>query len=349
MPKFSVIVPVYNAEKYLNGAIGSILRQGYKDFELIIIDDGSSDNSSKICEEYAAVDYRIRYIKQENSGICASRNKGIDVACGEYIVFSDDDDYMEPDCLKKLNDIFLENSDVDVVKSSYEQWWKSADNGITRKKVHVCNENFELIESMNISEFLALREAGIFNVIWNGAYRREFIINNGLKFEEKIKFGGEDNLFNLRVIEQAKRIYYIKDSLYRHYVIQKHSTSLKFSTNRIDSVRVVCAKELLFYEASFSKKDALYYYGKNKILASHILVILNFLNHNDSDLTKKEKIRILKEVYEEDGLQFEGWYPSSIRNMKRLGAKSFALWLYQLKMFELLNLFCKIVNKTRIG
>ena len=98
MPGISVIVPVYKVEKYLHECVDSILAQTFRDFELILVDDGSPDNCGAICDEYAAKDSRIRVIHQENQGLSGARNSGIDVARGEYITFVDADDSIEP-CL----------------------------------------------------------------------------------------------------------------------------------------------------------------------------------------------------------------------------------------------------------
>ena len=93
----SVIMPVYNGEQYLNYSIQSVLNQTYKDYELILVDDGSTDHSLEICEKYQSKDERIRVISQENKGISGARNAGIDIATGEYITFMDSDDVIQPE------------------------------------------------------------------------------------------------------------------------------------------------------------------------------------------------------------------------------------------------------------
>ena len=98
-PKISVIVPVYNAEKYLHRCIDSILSQTFTDFELLLIDDGSKDGSGAICDEYAAKDNRVRVFHKENGGVSSARNLGLDNACGEWVTFVDADDYVRPSYL----------------------------------------------------------------------------------------------------------------------------------------------------------------------------------------------------------------------------------------------------------
>ena len=115
MPKISVIVPVYNVEKYLRKCIESILNQTFREFELILVDDGSTDSSGKICDEYALKDSRIKVIHKENGGASSARNAGLDVAKGEYIGFVDSDDWIEMDMYGELYRLIKENNtDISV-------------------------------------------------------------------------------------------------------------------------------------------------------------------------------------------------------------------------------------------
>ena len=116
----TIIVPVYNVEKYLHDCIESILNQTYKDFELILVDDGSKDNSGKICDEFAQKDYRINTIHQKNAGEGMARNAGLEIANGEWMVFVDSDDYIRPDYIKDL--LKAQNdSNADIVISGMDR------------------------------------------------------------------------------------------------------------------------------------------------------------------------------------------------------------------------------------
>ena len=115
MPKVSVIIPVYRAEKFIHECIDSVLNQSFSDIELILIDDGSPDNSGAICDEYALKDNRIKVFHQQNGGVCAARNKGLDMATGDYILFLDSDDYMPKDALETLyNDATQNDADIAI-------------------------------------------------------------------------------------------------------------------------------------------------------------------------------------------------------------------------------------------
>ena len=109
-PKISIIVPVYKVEKYIHKCIDSILNQTFKDFELILVDDGSPDNCGKICDEYAKKDSRVIVIHKENGGLSSARNSGLDIARGDYIGFVDSDDYIENDMYELLYNLCEENN-----------------------------------------------------------------------------------------------------------------------------------------------------------------------------------------------------------------------------------------------
>lgn len=120
-PLISVIIPVYNVEKYLHRCLDSVIEQTYKNLEVILIDDGSTDHSGEICDDYAAKDVRIHVIHQENQGVSAARNKGLDTAKGEYIAFVDSDDYILPEMYAKMLECIIENNvDFCVCQWQYE-------------------------------------------------------------------------------------------------------------------------------------------------------------------------------------------------------------------------------------
>lgn len=113
--KISVIVPIYNVEKYIEKCINSIINQTYKDLEIILVDDGSTDSSGKICDEYAKKDKRIKVIHKKNGGVSSSRNIALTIANGDYITWIDSDDWIEKDTYSKLADIILKNK-ADIIQ-----------------------------------------------------------------------------------------------------------------------------------------------------------------------------------------------------------------------------------------
>lgn len=115
MVKFSIIVPVYNVDKYLNRCVDSILNQQFNSYELILVNDGSTDNSGSICDDYALSNDKISVIHKDNGGLSDARNKGMATAKGEYIIFIDSDDYIEPEALEKFNHQLIKSGNPDVM------------------------------------------------------------------------------------------------------------------------------------------------------------------------------------------------------------------------------------------
>jgi glycosyltransferase involved in cell wall biosynthesis len=159
-PEVSIIVCIYNAEKYLSRCIDSIIAQTFTHFECILIDDGSTDNSLSICERYRQSDDRIIVIHQENSGVSAARNKGIEVARGKYIFFVDSDDYIQQNMYEKLV-AAINDSDTDAVCCGYTE---------NKKPYALCNEDFIFsnTSTIEIVHYLEMRQA--FGIVWNKLY-----------------------------------------------------------------------------------------------------------------------------------------------------------------------------------
>lgn len=230
MTKISMIMPVFNSEKYLRSAIKSVLNQTFKDFELLLIDDGSTDNSGKICDEVAKEDSRVRVFHQSNSGIAKTRNTGISKAIGKYIGFMDNDDILETDILFDLYEMAIKYN-ADVIKFGYkvEETFKNGKLEIRDKHA----ERFiEVLKKYAGANFEEVKKSGYFNMIWNGIYRREFIVKNQICFDEKIKRGYEDWIFNYKCYPIADRQIIIPTIGYIHYQRLTHSTSKQFHPNQ---------------------------------------------------------------------------------------------------------------------
>ncbi len=194
---FSVIVPVYNVEKYLNECINSILSQDFLDYELILVNDGSTDNSGNICDEYAKKDDRIKTIHKKNGGSSSARNVGTNIAQGEYIVYLDSDDYIcDNSFLTKLAQ--KTRFGVDIIFYGYKKYFE-------HEKVwgkDICQ--YPLLKDKEPSKALSsLLETDMYDgSAWNKAVRREFLLQNGIMFEPGMI--SEDSEWFLNVIVSAK-------------------------------------------------------------------------------------------------------------------------------------------------
>ena len=211
MPEFSVIVPIYNVEKYLEQCITSVLNQTYKDFELICVDDCGTDNSIKIAEKYAQKDSRIKILHQEkNKGLSAARNLGLDNACGKYIVFLDSDDWLETNCLEVLQKEFVEQKTYSIWFDGYK-YLDEEQKRCDEKLLNNCR-GFFTIKPDNIANFS--------DYAWIKAYTRESIEKYKLRFPEGLCF--EDGEFYFKYFTYYPRTYIIEDCLY-NYRIRKGS------------------------------------------------------------------------------------------------------------------------------
>lgn len=222
----SVIVPIFNAEKYLHRCIKCILAQDYTDYELLLIDDGSTDNSGTICDEYAIKDNRIRVFHKENGGVSSARNWGLDNAIGEYIMFVDSDDYMLPGMLEVMLST-LESKKADLVICGTTE----TGGGYWRPIADVNYSKNQLKES-----FVSLLHTELLSPPWNKIYKKEIIRSN--RFCEDISFG-EDLLFNIQYLEKCENISFIKESPFYHEKENENSLVVKFNRNRLLDIEKV--------------------------------------------------------------------------------------------------------------
>lgn len=229
-PTISIIVPVYNVEKYLDRCIQSILNQTFKDFELILVDDGSTDNSGFICEKYKEMDNRIVVIHKENGGLSSARNTGLDIAIGKYIGFVDSDDYINENMYEILYNEAIKNNS-DVVVSDFEKVCENKEH-INYKLDKYEIENYNNIEALNQ---LFESKNVIFIVAWNKLYKRQ--IFNNLRYEEGKIY--EDEFIIHKILYESKITTFIDLKLY-YYVQRENSiTQSKFSVKNLMAIEAM--------------------------------------------------------------------------------------------------------------
>ncbi len=226
IPIISIIIPVYNAEKYLRRCIESILTQSLTDFELILINDGSIDKSAEICDEYAKKDNRIIVVHRCNGGASAARNDGLRIAKGKYIGFVDADDYIDKDMYMLMLSA-TESENADIVVSDYFSIDKF-DNIEPRQAVSFLNNDC-LLSHETITPYILLK---ITECIWNCLYRSEIIQKNKIFFDTNLKVN-EDWIFNIYAFGAADRVKYIKKSLY-YYAYNSSSLVHTYKPDALD-------------------------------------------------------------------------------------------------------------------
>lgn len=252
-PAVSVIVPVYNVEKYLSRCIDSILAQSFSDFELILIDDGSRDNSGKICDEYASKDTRIIVIHKINQGVSAARNDGLDNARGKYISFVDSDDYINPDYLEQMV-AALESDNADLAICDISLIAKGEFHEVINCKFP---EGVNLLGRDEVLKNIVQYSSNGYSPLWNKLYKREVIEQHHLRIPLNLSFG-EDLIFNISYFKVSSYIRFINVPLY-NYVASEFGLYNKYRPDYISDC-MLCRrlmleelKEYEFYDPGFTR------------------------------------------------------------------------------------------------
>lgn len=286
MKKISIIVPVYNTGKYLYKCINSILAQTLEDFELIIINDGSVDNSCDICDEYAKTDSRVKVIHKKNEGVSIARNVGIEMATGEYIGFIDSDDWIEPDMYCDMYS-FAKKYDVDIVMCDTVSKFDDAPD-IPDTIVELNNDI--ILKKNDISpELLKVMAGSACRCI----YKSDLIFNNNILFPINIPIS-EDRVFNIYAFGYAKKVYYVKKPYYNRF-IRPGSAVTGYRKNMLDCVvaaRNATMKALA--DAWNNNIDFILKYEKQTVALTYASINNEF--YKDSKSNIKEKYMNIKEI-----------------------------------------------------
>lgn len=228
----SVIIPVYNVESYLGRCIDSVLCSAYEDFELILVNDGSTDSGPQICAEYARRDSRVRVLSQENKGVSAARNRGLESCRGEWVVFVDGDDCISPDFLQHI----ARESDRDPDLMLFDFTRDPADPApeVPAETIRYGQEDMLSLVGSTLT-LRQLRKQGNVNFLSScaRAMKKHVIDQHGLRFSEDL-FGGEDTLFDIEYLLRAKSCTYIPRAVYV-YTIHQDSSSRRFNPRLPDN------------------------------------------------------------------------------------------------------------------
>ena len=230
-PVFSIVVPVYNAKKFLEKSLGSILAQTFSDFELILVNDASADGSLTICKKYAALDHRIVLIDcPENHGAAEARNWGIKAAKGCYLCFVDADDYVEPDFLARFYET-LQSDDYDFIKcGAYEEYYDMDEKPIYTKACILPDKAFFGIKVV-LDQVVDMEQIPLFGYNWNSVYRMDIIKERHLRFDKAMRVH-EDFVFNMAYLPFIRKMRCLSYCGY-HY-IKRNSGSLSYQKGYYD-------------------------------------------------------------------------------------------------------------------
>lgn len=232
MPKVSIIVPIYNVEKYLDRCMQSLLNQTLKDIEIILVDDGSPDDCSKMCDEYAKKDERVKVIHKKNAGLGMARNSGLDIATGEYVAFVDSDDFTDVDAYSSLYHKAKEaNADVVYAGFVMQKSDKTESECFVLDKEWVGKEIQSFLKSL-IFDTKPDKET-IWMSVWNAIYRRDLIETNRIRFYSEREILSEDILFHTMLLPLCSKIVCIPKTFYHYCYNGTSLTHCKFNPTKI--------------------------------------------------------------------------------------------------------------------
>lgn len=287
--KVSVIVPVYNAEDYLAQCASSVLSQPFESVELILVDDGSTDGSGKICDDYSAKYPNVRTVHKENGGLSSARNAGLKVASGEYIFFLDADDWLGSSPLCELYDI-ARREDCDFVRFRLkgDGGWPisyGADVRLIEGLYDKERIREELYPYLICTENLTL---GPVVAVWRSLYRRSFLEDNDLWFDETVRYS-EDILFSSVLMTKTERFYYTESGFYYHYRVNPDSISRSFRSDRWDSNKILYRKmeEYFAHFNGYNFYEQLDFFGAYLVMNS----VTEYMKYDKSGIWRMTKGR----------------------------------------------------------
>ena len=352
-PKISVIVPVYNVERYLPRCIDSILNQTFKNIEIIIINDGSTDNSKIILDKYCKNNNNIKLIDKNNEGLSQARNDGLKHASGEFVMFVDSDDWIELDMISVMYKYLVENNS-DVIISTYTREYE--EKSIPRI-LHNMNECVVYNED-NIKSDLYRKLVGpigkelrnpqyldCLSTVWSKLYRKSIIDNNEIEFKDTKLIVSEDILFNINVFAYATRATFINKPFYHYWKGNKDSLTTVYRpklTQQWDYL-YQCIEDIL----NKNKESQIFYEAlRNRIAISTLGLNLNECSKLNK-ISKINKIKSIKKILNEDyikkaikGLELK-YFPIHWRIFYYFNKKGIASGAYL--MSEGINLMRKLI------
>ena len=318
--KFSIIVPIYNSSSFLANCIESVLAQTYDNFELILVDDGSTDNSYDICCKYAGKDKRVFVFRKENSGQIESRCYGLKKSVGEYIVFLDSDDLLAKDALKVISEKFIRYK-CDMLIYGYDRFTDEIRPlDMVRKEDVIIKDKRELYLTIVLNDY---------NSMWRKAIKKDLCDSDTYLNFKEVKYG-EDLLQTLEIIRHNPKTVIINDVLY-HYRLNYNSVTRSIDLDRYskDTITVISSVYEFLKTEGFSEESLSDY--RNKAIYN-FCGALSEIAQNKCDFGKK--IRIIKQF--KDNNIYKDFLNKGKCNKHYLGKKYYIWILFQWNMYFLL-------------
>lgn len=282
----SIIIPVYRVEKWLKKCVNSVIRQTYKNLEIILVDDGSPDKCPQICDKLAKKDSRINVIHKENGGVSSARNAGIDASTGEYICFIDSDDWIDKNFIMNAYNDAISNgaqiviSNITIVSRRGERLYKTV------------NQTQRIDFNSEETLFAALQEELSLGGAVPKLYESSLIKDNNIKFDSKVKFG-EDVLFLLKCFEFCDAVYLNTNTGYFYNRLVFDSAVLKFYSEICDWVELLTKAR----EALVAKKGNDFLYGDSYVIKSALIDFSFLVRYIVNNKSKEEAITQFEKAY----------------------------------------------------
>lgn len=332
----SVIIPIYNVEPYLGRCIDSVLRSGYKDFELILINDGSTDGCLRVCEEYAGRDPRVRVISQENRGVSAARNRGLEACRGEWIVFVDGDDCISRDFLELIARESVQ--EPDLMLFDFAEEGTAPASGESEGAIRYSREDMPALVRSSLA-LRQLRDRGNVNFLSScaRAMKKTVIDRYGLRFSEDLS-GGEDTLFGIEYLLRAESCTYIPRAVYV-YNIHRDSSSRRFNPRLADNHALLAGKiqDALSEQGVLSALEPEYHSYVLNLLTS-LLFRSVFSPRNPADFRQKREM--CRRLWENE------IFRRAMECSSRCGIweRRVFLLLFRLRWYRALDLICRVLH-----
>lgn len=333
----SIIVPIYKVEKFIEKCIESLILQTYRNIEIILVEDGSPDNSGKICDKYAKEDDRIIVIHQKNKGVSVARNEGMKKANGNWIIFVDGDDFVPIDMVENLYNAAIEES-CDICFGNYYIVTKER---IKEKKYYDIPQKSKIFTEED--KIILLRKCmENLGVPWGKIYKKDVIERNNIKFKPSLK-RMQDSIFNLYVFKEARNIKFINKTVYNYRQFIE-SSCYKYNPNIEEIAKNILEEIEIFIKRYKLSKQLKNDYDK-KSFKLFIEIIKLYYIPKESPLNNKEKIEKIKELSKKMP------YKQAIKNIKlrdlNMNYKIAAL-LAKTHRIVGLYLFYKIIYKNKM-
>lgn len=280
MDRISIVVPVYNVEKYISKCIESIIEQTYTNLEIILVDDGSTDISGKICDEYAIQDDRIKVIHKKNGGISDARNAGIIISNGKYIAFVDSDDYIDRCFIEKLYNACIDfNCDISICEFTRVK----GNNALVENDYETYTAQLydKKQECKKMNSVVSI-------VVWNKLYRKDLF--DDIKFP--VGRGNEDLATSYKLMYKANKVIIINSKLYYYRMRENSITRMEYSIHNLDELLAIEERNEFYLE---NKDEDLYKSSLGAYLerlASHYYCAKKYLIENNLELELIQKIKV---------------------------------------------------------